>query len=753
MADEAWGQTGQESSPIDIDRLLGIARRQWRVVAASVIVAVVIGIAYLLTATPLYSAKTTVMIDRGNDSLVQQVTSLESLGDDESSVLSQVELLKSETIAAAVVSKLKLDQNAEFMAEDGSLLRSARIFLAKMLNPKNWFGSADLETTQAEDNRQTAIDKVVGSTAVARVGRSYVLEISFTSPSPQLAAQVANGIGDAYLIDKLDSKFDATRRASSWLLDRISELRQKSLESDLAVQRFRSDNNLLSAGNMLLSEQQLSELNSALITARGDTAKAQANYDRIESIIKAGDPQAIVVDALANPVVTSLRQKYVEVSKRRTEIQQLLGDGHVQVQRLTREMEEYQRLMFDELGRIAESFKSELEVTTAREKSLEESLSQATTVSATANETQVQLRELERESQTYRNLYSSFLDRYQQALQQQSFPVTDSRVISRATEPDRPSAPKKPLAMALFIALGMAAGGMLGAFREYRDRFFRTGEQIRTELGLEPLGIAPLVDNVAAGAPAQQGALANPRALSKTSSISDYVIDHPLSAFAEALRSAKIAVDLTAPSKPCKIVGILSTLPDEGKSTVSVNFAELLASQGARTLLIDSDLRNPGATRMLAPAATAGLLEVLIEGRPVENTLMINPRTNLAFLPAVVKQRVPHSSELLNSSEMQRILALLSSKFDYIILDLPPLAPVVDARAIASRVDGFMYVVEWGKTSRSTVRHTLLQEARIVEKCIGVLLNKVDMEKMKLYRAYGTIDYYYSRYSRYYHER
>ncbi len=362
---------------------------------------------------------------------------------------------------------------------------------------------------------------------------------------------IANAFGEAYITDKLDSKFEATQRASSWMQARIDELRQKAIETDLAVQKFRTANNLVSTGDSLVSDQQLAQLNTALIAAQADTARARAQYDRIQNVLKSGDPQAIVSDALVSPAIGDLRKRYLDASKREAEIAASLGENHAQAQKLRGEMSEYQRLMFSELGRIAESYKSELAVAEDREKNLSDSVTQASTASSSTNETLVQLRELQREADTYRNLYQSFLDRYQQAIQQQSFPITDARVISKATEPDRPSAPRKGLMLVLFTALGGMVGGAIGALREFRDRFFRTGEQVRDELGLECLGIAPLVADVPRqGKDSQQTLPAN--AMRKRSSLSDYVVDHPLSAFAEALRSAKIAVDVSNRVRPAR---------------------------------------------------------------------------------------------------------------------------------------------------------------------------------------------------------
>ncbi|WP_454850782.1 polysaccharide biosynthesis tyrosine autokinase [Rhizobium binxianense] len=742
---EDWNTFNQEES-IEFDRIIAIVRRQWRIVALSVAAFCILGIIHLLTALPQYTATTSVLIDRGNSEIVNQLSMIGVSTDDEASVLSEIELFKSDTISQAVVEKLKLLDNPTFMTPS----RSPLAIVTSLLNFKRWFASGTVSDDDMDQKRRDAAQKIVREMSIERVGKSYALSISYTSPSPQLAAQIAGAIADAYLLDKLNSKYDATRRASDWLQDRIDELREKALESDLAVQKFRAANGLVAADGKLLSDQQLSELNSALIAAQADTAKAQAKYDRVKTIIDQKRTDAIVTDVLDNSISNDLRKKYLEASKLEAEISARLGSNHVQAVRLRGEMAEYERLMFEELNRIAESYQSELAVAQTREKSLAGSVAQATGVSAVASETQVQLRELERTADTYKNLYQTFLTRFQEATQQQSFPITEARIITRAQTPLVPSAPKKPLVLAVAIILGLACGGGIGAYREFRDRFFRTGDQVREVLGLEYIGHAPTID--AKELANVQPDTSSPRALQLVSGIPHFVVNHPLSAFAETLRSAKIALDMENPGQRNKIIGVISSLPGEGKSTVAVNLAQLLAMQGARTLLIDADLRNPGATRTIGRHADQGILEALLEGRPLKDLLLIDSRTKLAFLPAVVKRRLPHSSDLLASRVMAGLLEEAKVHFDYIVLDLPPLGPVVDARAVGPMLDASLAVIEWGRTSRRVVQTTFATHPELMEKCLGVILNKVDTEKLKLYRSYGSGDYYYNRYSAYYQE-
>ncbi|AYM07664.1 exopolysaccharide polymerization/transport protein [Agrobacterium tumefaciens] len=749
MAD--YDKSGLTAEFIDIDAALAIIRRQWRIVLAAIAVAGAIGLAFAATAVPIYSATATLLIDRNNSQIVEQLSTIGGVIEDEASILSQVEVLQSETIGLAVVDSLKLTENQEFRATRASLLSSIFGTIRSLVNVSQWFSPAKKESVVDDGTLKRSLsDQLLNGLSVKRIGRTYALELTYNSTSPVLAAQIVNAVASAYLLDKLNSKYEATRRASDWLSDRIAELRQRALDTDLAVQKFRAEHNLISTGNnSLLSDQQLAESNSALILAQSETAKARARVQRIEHILATDDVDGVVTDILDSSVANDLRKKYLESSKIEAEITRRLGSNHIQAVRLRNEMQEYRRLMFQEISRIAQSYKSDLEVSEAKEKSLAESVAKATDISNSASETQVQLRELQREAETYKNMYQTFLQRYQEAMQQQSFPVTEARVISKAMPPRIPSKPNKPIILALFMIMGAAAGGGIAMFREFRDRFFRTGEQVRNVLGLEFLGNTPLIPNKPATEAPERG---HP-GLTLPTSVARYAVDHPLSSFAETLRSTRLAIDLGIPAKSgARIVGVVSALPSEGKSTISINLAQLLAGQGARVLLLDADIRNPGATRAMARHASEGLLEVLLEGRSVQDVVLRDEKTKLAFLPTVVKQRVPHSSELLTSAQMHKLLAEASNAFDYIIVDLPPLGPVVDARAMAGRIDGFIFVTEWGKTARRAVRNTVENEVHIRKKCLGVILNKVDTEKLKLYRAYGSSEYYHSRYTRYYHD-
>jgi len=719
--DEMTGGSSKGKEAIDLDSLISMARRRFALVAAVFILSLIAGTGYLFTAVPLYTASTTLLIDKTNGGLVSQMTDAGVVTNDEGAVLSEVEVLRSDAVALYAVEKYNLQENEIFLAPDPSLRR----LIAGVLDVRRLF--AEDVKPDANEARENAAAVIKSNMSVTRMGRTYVLNISYTSKSPTLSAKVVNAIAEGYLADKLNSKYDATRRASDWLQQRIDELREKALETDLAVQKYKSENGLLTASGQLVTEQQMSEISRTLITAQSETSQARARYERIKSIVDARRTDAIVTDVLDSSISNDLRKKYLDASKTEAEISARLGSGHAQAVRLRSQMAEYERLMFEELGRIAESYKSDYDVAQSKEKSLADSLTTAAKVSAAAGETQVQLRELERNADTYRNLYQTFLARHQEATQQQSFPITEARVIEKAQVPSLASYPQKPLTLALFGIMGLVVGFAFATVLEFRDRFFRTGDQVKKITGTNFLGYLP-------------------RAKGRADT---YVVQHPSSMFAETLRAAKVAIDARGGGNS-KVIGVISVLPGEGKSTVAVNFAQLLAMQGERVFLVDADLRSPGATKMLAPVANSGLAEVLTGQDSLSSVIVQDAATGLQFLPAIGKQRFGSSSQILTSKPIHDVLSQARSNADYVIIDLPPLGPVIDARAIAGMIDMFVLVIEWGETSRKAVQSILVDEPEIQMKLIGAVLSKVDTEKLRLYSAGDSAESYHAKYLRYY---
>jgi succinoglycan biosynthesis transport protein ExoP len=305
--------------------------------------------------------------------------------------------------------------------------------------------------------------------------------------------------------------------------------------------------------------------------------------------------------------------------------------------------------------------------------------------------------------------------------------------------PTKPSSPGLSLNLAIGAFLGLMAGGAVGGYRELRDRYFRTTEQIRNELGLECLGLVPVVKDRTLRV-SKLGKGADDRATRPSHSITNYVVEQPLSQFAEAMRGVKVTAEATVSRQGTRTIGIVSAMPGEGKSVVAANLAAHLASQGSRTLLVDGDFRNPASTRALAPHATTGLAEALVTNGPIDTLLYSDATSGLKFLPAVASHSVAHASNLLASDAIDRLLD--TREFDYVILDLPPIGPVVDAKALARKLDCFVFVVEWGRTPRRLVRGLLQSEWMVAEKCLGVVLNKVDLKRLTRYQENMGASYY-----------
>lgn len=788
-----------ESSGFDFDFLIAAARRRWKIIAAGLIAGLVLGYAYLATAIPLYTATTRLLIDTPETRTAQEVSGVTEGIFVSGEVDSQVELIRSEAIAGQVVDSLDLVNDTSFWEQEhspidivfdwlqyGSRFVALQVqrFLADDTGSVEQ-GSAGTDTAIDELSsndavellrRKGAINGVRGGLSVGRVGRTYVLAIGFTSTNPSLAARIANGYATAYINDQLESKYSATRRASEWLLTRTEELRVQAANAEQAVEAFRQANGLVVSSGTLISDQQLAEINGQLIAARAEVSQIKARYDRLNDIIQSGDAGAAVSETLNQGITSNLRQRYLEASKRLAEITGLLGPNHAQAVRLRNEMFQLQRLMFEELKRVTEVTGNDLEVARIRVRELQDDLDALVGTSNEVNETQIQLRELERSATSLRGLYTTFLERYQESLQTQSFPISDARIITPAERPGFASYPRRSRSLIMALLLGGMVGGGLAALLELRDRVFRTGDQVREELGIEFIGMLPAISpssspvsklNVPkpahlprtnAGESSYEsplGALdlagfASARKITQRDPVMQYALANSMSGFSETLRSAKVAADIAIDVEGAPLVGIASVLPGEGKTTISKNLASLVASQGSRVLLIDGDIRNPGLTRATAKDSEGGLVEVIVEGESWRSLLRYEDESGLYILPTILKRRVSHTSDLLMSPGMRKLVNDARPLFDYIFIDMPPMGPVVDVRAMLPLLDGLLFVVEWGKTNRKIVKNTILEDGRVQDKALGVILNKVDKDKLKMYDSYQSKSYYSNRYSKYY---
>jgi succinoglycan biosynthesis transport protein ExoP len=742
--DDGRWTPGAAPRRIDLVDIHAFLKSNWRVIAVWVIAAVTAALAYSFTATPLYTATAELALDSRKIQLFnnkEQVVGDNSL--DSSQVESEVEILRSESIALAVVKELKLTEDPEFGETKRGLW--AMIFGGP---------SDDLRT-------RVAVGALRGGLSIRRVGLTHVLEISFRSPNREKSARIANAVAQAYVTELLNVKYEVARRAGAWLQERIAELRDQSSTAARAVEDYKAKNNIVDtgAGRGLLSDLQVQEINSQMITASAATAEAKARLDRVEEVLKSpapGEALGTVSETLHNEVITKLRQRYLTDREHAAEWTAKMGPAHVAVINLKNEMVELQNSIVDELQRIAQTYKSDYEIAKAREDSLRASLSKQIKAAGTSGQAQVDLKELQVASQTYHTIFENFLQKYTEAVQEQTFPISDAHVITVATPPLHKSWPKTTLIALLGLIVGLGGGLGHSLVRRNFDRSVRRPRDVEERLRLPCLGLVPLITAVGGvkrtvdmSKPfAAAGRIApllpnKPHSEQPPFDLTHKTAREPFSHFTERLRSLKTALDGMAPQRPMQCIGVISAIPGEGKSTVAVNLANVLARGGRSTLLIDADLRNPDLSRRLGGGATCGLVELLAGSVSLTQATRVMPGSKLCFLPAILRQRIANSGDLLASDRMQAVLSAARHGFDHILIDLPPLGPISDSRAMAPLIDSFILVVHWGRTRFDVLEEALAEFGIATDKIAGVVLNKVNFRELDFYsRGYYHNEHY-----------
>jgi succinoglycan biosynthesis transport protein ExoP len=720
---------------------LGFLRRQYWVIVFAAVLALATSAIYLRITPPVYTAEVKVLFGNPKAQFVQQQSVLAADTPVDSPQLeSQIQILKSKSIATLVIDQLKLADDPEFR-EPGRSWRSI---------VKEWFGGP--HRARPVDPMDWLVDNFDKRLTAIRLGFSTVIEISFSAGSAERSAEIANAIANAYVTDQLNAKLDANRTATAWLQDRLKELGQQALTAERAVNAFKSQNNIVAAGGKLMDDERVAELNSRLVAVRAQTSEALARLNRFETILASnsvdsasiGNLDASGSDALSNPIINNLRQQYLENARREIEYSGRLGSDHLAVVNLRTQMRGMRTSILDEVRRLAETSRSDFEVAKQRQQEIEKQLALAVSQSRTTNSAELTMRELETSAKGYRSLYESFLQRYMGSVQQESFPIPQARVISPAAPPQK-SKPTAALILAMGLFGGIALGTAVGFLREIMDRVFRTSAQIEATLQVPCLSLVPLLRNTAKKIRPPRAAVhvdkEPERTLSADSGMYRAAAVMPLSRFAESIRSVKLAIDLNPMNTSNRIIGVTSALPNEGKSTITAALAQIIAHAGKRVIMVDCDLRNPSLSTNLAPNASAGIVDVLSGARSLEETIWTDPKTNLALLPSAKKTRVFHTSEILSSEQTGKLFDKLRGSYDYVIVDLPPLAPIVDVRTTTPLIDCFILVVEWGRTKTDVVQHALHTAPNVYEALIGTVLNKTDMRAMKRYDNYLN-DYY-----------
>src|SRR5262245_12874313 len=753
---------------------IGIVRRQLLVIALIGAFGTSLGVFYILMAPSTYTAESRIVIDTRRVQLLPKATFSE-IQFDWAALDSEIELVKSEPVMLPVINSLGLAKDPEFLNSPGVLgsllgFASPLFSLVKPTKP--------LSESEA---RKVALTVLSKNLWVSRVGGSYHLSIQYRSGNPERAVQIANAIAESYVSKQLEVKYEPTKRATQWLEGRIKELNEKQKLAERLVVDFKKNNNVVIADGKLMNEQLIADLSSQISQAKQRISEAKARMDRINAVIR--DAQmgrvdagtvadtltkqtgATLSDTLNSTVASTLRTRYLELVNREASWSRKYGAKHGAVVNLREQIHEIEGSFLEELKRLGDTYLNTYEVVKSEEQDLEKRFDDAVSRSQPISQAQITLLDLESNAKNLRTMYDEFRQRYADSLQQQSFPISDASITARAALPLEKSGPKTAWILVMAAAGGLGFGVAVGILRELMDGSFYTREQVESALQTPCIAVVPSLkgDNSYNG-PTLMGSpkpmlsfdrglgagLNDQRTISRGPDICWAVLNSPFCRFAEGIRSIKLAVDLNRSAvNSKKVIGFISSLPHEGKSTIAASLALLMAQASARVILVDCDLRNPSLSRRLAPNADHGILEVTAGRTTLKNALWTDQSTNLTFLPAVTNNPRICSSDILSADATGKLFENLRSRYDYILVDLTPLMPIVDARATTAFVDCYVCVIEWGRTTTDAVKHAFRDAHNISENMLGIVLNKADINRLRRYYPTGESYYRNKHYGQY----
>lgn len=742
---------------LSLREVIAVLQRHRKLILLCITAGLMLGLVYIIFTAPRYTTTTSLLIDpRQNNALPELLA--DGVSFQENLIIdSQIEVIRSTKLLEKAAKKAGI-YNSLAPVQKGAFARFKEMILGAPDQAK--------EATISERERQAKFNGFVSGVSVGRVKNTYVIAINYTSGNPQYAAKIANLIADVYLDDELEAQYEASQRAGGWLKVRLEVLRKDLAEAERAVEVYKEENNIVQTDNHnFISDQQLSELNSDLIIARSESAQAKARYDNIQSIIESGDPNTATSDVLNSSVIGDLRTKYLELSRQATGILRQQGKEHLAYRNLERQMQDIQNLVLNEYRRIAESYKSEYEIAKSKETILQKELDDVRDTSMVSRRNQIALRELQRRADSMRNLYTKMLDKSNEEAERQSIPSVHARIISYATPPLTASWPNKRIVLMASVLFGFAAGIGLAFLREQFEKFIWKAEDLEAATQRTCLGMLPKIafdyekighltkrwsnkDVQAAGPSAQ---VFNINGFGEVTQL----LDKQTGITTEIMRNVQLAVQLNKgqmPAGKAKVISFVSARPGEGKSITSCFLAKHLAKTGARVALVDCDFRRPSLTHWFLPSAPTGFYELASRiGNEGQKTILKDiasichntGQDKLHFIPAKGANTSISDLNLVSSGQMHALIVYLQQIFDVILIDLPPIMNIVDARMIANSIDSFILLAHWGKTDREIVHKALARAPEVYDKTVGALLTLVDTEKASRYGYYNYNYYYY----------
>ena len=724
----------QESALGEYVRIL--MKRKWTVLACLVTVFSLVAIASLKM-TPVYEASGSIAINKPDSGLVNFSNSPTFSVDyyDPTEMETEVKILQSDLLALQVVKELALDRRAEFGG------KTAQFPSSLDLAP---------DPLQADTGHTTSLlSSFRSNLKVTLAPNTHIIEVHYRSPDKELAANVVNTLMTTYTENNFKSRFDSTMQASDWLSKQLVDLQMKVETSQEKLVHYQKEHEILGMDEKQnITTSKLDELNKALTTAESERMDKESVY----RLVLAGDSETIAsaVSALdpagtgsQGALMETLRTKEAELKIQAAELSTQFGPSYPKLAQINNQVREVETQIVLESRKIVGKIKGQYETAVQRENMLHEALEKQKQEANKLNESAIEYSLLKRDLDTNRQLYEGLLEKLKEAGVSAGLRSNNFRIVDVARVPMGPIEPNIPRNLSFAFMLGLTSGIGLAFLLEGLDNTVRTTEQAQMISGLPPLGMIPLGSRSA-----REGASAKRLVIATSKEAVELITQvRPQSQMAESYRALRTSLLLSSLGAPPKVIMVTSALPQEGKTTTSINCAVVLAQKGIRVLLIDADLRRPSIHKTLGMGPRSGLSNVLTGSATLESAITRSSiLPNLDVLPAGTPP--PNPAELLASSNMRDVLEQLRARYDHIVVDTPPALSVTDAVVLSPRADAIVLVIRSGQTTKQALRRSRDILMQVNAKVSGVLLNAVDLSSPDYYYYYE----YQGKYARYYRD-
>ncbi len=720
-----------QSGDLDLPSVLHLLWARRDVLIGVVLSCTIIAIVVLLQQKSLYTAGTTLMLDTRQMQVTDFQSVMSGLKVDEGTVRSEIAIISSRAMANRVAKSLNLLEDPEFNVFIKDEKGTPSPFLNRILSLIG-IGNTDVPANA------TRVDSEVTKNLLSRFsikndGKSYAITLSFTSENPVKAARIANEWANQYLTDQLEVKFEATERANVWLSKRLEELKEKIVIADNAVAEAREKGNIIEDNDgETLTSKQLTDLNTQLVLAQTERAQAEARLRQARQLVSKKGGYESVAQVVESQLIQKLREQEADLVRQEADLTSRYGERHPDLINIRNQIRDLRGKITEEVGRIISSLANEVEVARARESTIQQNVSRIEGKVTTNNRAQIQISQLVRDAEANHLLYKSFLERFKQTFSQDNFQQADARIIATADVPINPSKPKKKLIVVVVVLLSSILGIFIVFLLELLNNTFRTPLEIEKILGLKTLAMVPQLSKADAKRPLA------------------YLRENITAPYAESIRAILTTLQFQDKNNASvKTILVTSSEPSEGKTFFSVSLANVAALGGKKVLLIDADLRRPRVAHMLKVKPAKSLTDYLNGNSTIKEIIYKDVNMNTEYCLAQGKVDVPQNA--LGSVEMQKLLEMARSYYDYIIIDSPPVLAVSDALVLAPQADYMLYAVRYDRTSRKTVRSAMRSLSNI-EIPMSAVLTAVNVTRHARY-GYGDNAAYYGKYGDYYTNR